>query len=61
MRRIATTLVALLGIALMIVGIWGAQPAPYSPDPRLFAGATFWIAGIVLLIASPAVYCLVQE
>lgn len=61
MRRIATALVALLGIALMIIGIYGAQPALYSQNPRLLGGATFWIGGIVLLIASPAVYCLVRE
>lgn len=61
MRKLVTALVALLGIALMIIGVWGAQPIPYATNPRLLGGATLWIGGIVLLIASPAVYCLAPD
>ena len=61
MRRLLTALVAILGIALMIVGIWGAQPVPGQTDPRLLGGATLWIGGIILLLASPAVYCLAND
>ena len=61
MRKVTTALVALLGLALMIVGIWGAQPVPHATNPRLVGGAIFWIGGIALLIASPAVYCLAHD
>jgi len=61
MRRILTLLVALLGLALMIVGVWGAQPVPGATEPRILGGAVLWIGGIMLLIASPAVYCLARD
>jgi hypothetical protein len=61
MRRLLTALVALLGLALMVVGIWGAQPIPAATSPRLLGGAFLWIVGIMILIASPAVYCLAPE
>ena len=61
MRKVATAFVALLGLVLMIIGIWGAQPIPHVTDPRLLGGAILWIGGIALLIASPAVYCLAHD
>jgi hypothetical protein len=68
MRKLATALVALVGIVLMVIGIWGAQPMGGSiflnsqaTNPQILGGATFWIGGIVLLIASPAVYCLARD
>ena len=61
MRKLITALIALLGIILMIIGVWGAQPIPHATDPRLLGGAILWIGGIALLIASPAVYCLAHD
>jgi hypothetical protein len=61
MRKLLTLLVALVGLALMIIGIWGAQPIPGATNPRLLGGAILWIGGIMLLLVSPAVYCLARD
>ena len=61
MRKLVTALAALIGLALMVMGIWGAQLVPGQSDPRLVGGATLWIGGIMLLLASPAVYCLAPD
>lgn len=61
MRKLATALVALCGLVLMTIGIWGAQPVPHQVFPRLLGGPVLWIGGIMLLMASPAVYALTPE
>jgi hypothetical protein len=54
-------LVAFVGLALMVVGIWGAQPISAQTSPRLIGGAVLWIVGIMVLILIPAIYALAPE
>ena len=61
MRKNLTVFVAIVGLALMAVGIWGAQPIPAQTSPRLIGGAALWIIGIMILISTTAVYALTPE